>query len=288
MNTKNDNVKDNDSDKCSKLTKVVSNKSKEIAELKAENKLMKERSQEVQKKMNEMSSSVSTLAIKNTRLESQVENLINAFGNKSGSANNATNSAKNDDEETTPKHASKCKHNDKAICTRKETCQFSHSKAVCSSYSKFGVCEREESCTKRHPHGTCNRWKRGSCDKGFECFYRHPIDEEGSESRKRTLSEQMLQSNKTLKTAENQKTNEEHFLFKRMMEKLLEEKKPVEKETPPTGWMNPYNQQPANPHPTMHQQPNHAPSYQPPFTPACSSGGQYVRLVSAEDKPNKM
>ena len=93
---------------------------------------------------------------------------------------------------------------------------------------------------------------------------------------------------KTLKTAENQKTNEEHFLFKRMMEKLLEKKKPVEKETPPTSWMNPYHQQPANPHPTMHQQPNHAPSYQSPFTPACSSGGQYVRLVSAEDKPNKM
>ena len=73
-----------------------------------------------------------------------------------------------------------------------------------------------------------------------------------------------------------------------MMEKLLEEKKPVEKETLPTGWMNQYHQQPANPHPTMHQQPNHAPSYQSPFTPACSSGGQYVRLVSAEDKPNKM
>ena len=46
----------------------------------------------------------------------------------------------------------------------------------------------------------------GMCDKSFECFYRHPADEEETETRKRTLSDQMShqmpQSNKSQKTSE--------------------------------------------------------------------------------------
>jgi chromosome segregation ATPase len=50
VNNKSDNGKTDESEKCSKLTKVVSNKSKEISALKAENKVMKERNQESIKK----------------------------------------------------------------------------------------------------------------------------------------------------------------------------------------------------------------------------------------------
>ena len=70
--------KTSDVDKCVKLTKVVSTKSKEIAELKNENKVMKEKSEEYLKKMNEASDKATALEVKNTRLENQVENLIEA------------------------------------------------------------------------------------------------------------------------------------------------------------------------------------------------------------------
>ena len=44
--------KEDESEKCSKLTKVVSNKCKEETELKTENKALKERNEEKNKKMN--------------------------------------------------------------------------------------------------------------------------------------------------------------------------------------------------------------------------------------------
>jgi FtsZ-binding cell division protein ZapB len=72
-------VKDDESDRCSKLTKVVSNKSKEITDLKAENKSLKERNQSILMKMNEASSTATALETKNTRLESQVENKISTY-----------------------------------------------------------------------------------------------------------------------------------------------------------------------------------------------------------------
>ena len=89
----------------------------------------------------------------------------------------------------------------------------------------------------------------------------------------------MAQTNKSLKMAEDKKkSDDEHFLFKRMMEKLLEEKRPAEKETLPAGWQNagwppatiavsPYHQQGANTNLTA--------TYQPPFTQAAPSGSQW-------------
>ena len=44
--------KEDESEKCSKLTKVVSNKCKEETELKTKNKALKERNEEKNKKMN--------------------------------------------------------------------------------------------------------------------------------------------------------------------------------------------------------------------------------------------
>ena len=162
--------------------------------------------------MNELSSKVTALEVKNTRLETQVENLIETLGkgeNKAAPKESVDNNK-----------SVKCRHNDKAICMRSETCQYIHSKFVCSIFSRFGECENEITCPKRHPTGICNKWRRGLCEKDMECFYRHPEGEEGSISRKRTLSNQInSQINKTPKTLENFQTNQEdHFLFQQMMD----------------------------------------------------------------------
>jgi predicted nucleic acid-binding Zn-ribbon protein len=109
----------------------VSNKSKEITDLKSENKSLKERNKSILMKMNEASSSATVLETKNTRLESQVENLISAFGHtKSAHIEAASKAPINNMEEVV---------NKSAICTRKDTCQVFHSKTVCSSYIKTGV-----------------------------------------------------------------------------------------------------------------------------------------------------
>ena len=282
--------KEDDSEKCSKLTKVVSNKSKEVTELKTENKVMKERNEEMNKRMNEMSSKVTTLETRNTRLETQVENLIDAVGRnhtKSGKNESAPKSPSRDDSEMNTRPATKCKHNDKAICLRKDTCQFVHTKIVCSSFTKHGECSSQDTCMKRHPHGICNRWKRGVCDKDTDCFYRHPEGEEGSESRKRALSsEQMDQSNKSQKlNEENLKKQEDHFLFKKMME--IEKKLERKEENVPSGWINARWSAANTAHPTFSTQaanlapsfqtPNHVPAYQTTFAPTTPSGSQWIQ-----------
>ena len=113
-----------------------------------------------------------------------------------------------------------------------------------------------------------------------ECFYRHPAEEEGSESRKRTLSDQSIQGNKIQKTTDgNQKSQEEHFLFQKMG-KMIEEKMQEKKENIPKGWMNApaFHPQPALPPPTfIPQQTNQTLPYQHPFTPAAPSGSHWIQ-----------
>ena len=176
--------KGDDSEKCVKLTKAINIKSKEVSELKAENNTLTDKNVEIIKQMNDAASKATASDIKNTRLETQVENLIEALGKNSNKADHSGTSEsneglRNENQDVTAKKNSKCKHNDKAICLRKESCQYIHSKLVCSKYSKFSKCENEETCPRRHPSGICNRWKRGLCDKDVECFYRHPDGEEG-------------------------------------------------------------------------------------------------------------
>ena len=218
--TKRHEVETEGSDKFVKLSKVVSSKSKEITDLRNENKSLKEKCQDLTSKTNEVSQKVTALEIRNTRLDTQVENLIEALGKKdSKEKHEKPNDSKEASIKENPRQV-KCRHNDKAICLRQETCQYVHNKYVCSNYSRFGSCEREEICPNRHPTGICNRWKRGVCEKDGECFYRHPLGEESSSSRKRTLSnQQMFQNNKTSKTDnETHKSQDDQFLFSKMME----------------------------------------------------------------------
>ena len=217
-----------ESDKIVKLTKVVGTKSKEITDLKTENNSLKDLNQEKTKKKNEISSRETALEVKNTRLETQIENLIEAIGKSSNNVRHnrsetEDSSEANEKEETTAfeRRASvKCRHNDKAICLRKEDCQYLHHKLVCFNFSKYGTCENEQTCPRRHPSGICNRWKRGVCDKEMECFYRHPLEEEASGPRKRTLSnQQMFQNDKNQRMSEQSpRKQEEHFLFQKMMD----------------------------------------------------------------------
>ena len=264
-----------------------------------ENKKYKDKNAVLTNQMNEVSSKATALEIKNTRLENQVENLIEAIGKKDDKRKQT------DDSNVPPKsppvgtfttqNSSKCRHNDKAICLRKESCKYIHNKLVCGEYSKFGKCDQEETCPRRHPTGVCNRWRRGFCDKDVECFYRHPAGEEGSESRKRSLSgHQEDQASKSQKIIEESQTRQmDAFLLKKMME--LEQKyqstegKRSEKkeENLPAGWMNqrwpataaavppfqPSNQG-ASFQPQVHPQ---VPPFQTPYTTSTPSGSQWVQ-----------
>ena len=108
----------------------------------------------------------------------------------------------------------------------------------------------------------------------MECFYRHPEGEEGSISRKRTLSNQMnSQINKTPKTSENfQNNQEDHFLFQKMMdlekkyqnlEEIRMEKKEEKRENFPTGWMNTRWSPAPTQVPAFQPQGHHLPSFHP-------------------------
>ena len=142
QNKLNDDTRTNDEpDKCVKLTKVISTKSKEITELKVENKNLTEKNNTLTNKLNEVSSKVTALEVKNTRLENQVENLIEAIGKKDTRrkpSEDINAPQKSPSTEAAPVQKSvKCKHNDKAICLRKESCQYIHYKLVCGEFSKF-------------------------------------------------------------------------------------------------------------------------------------------------------
>ena len=94
-----------------------------------------------------------------------------------------------------------------------------------------------------------------------------------------------MQSNKSQKIAEgNLKTQEKHFLFQKMMEKFLEEKRLEKKEDNiPKGWMNAapapsFHHQPATPLPSFApQQTNQTMSYQHPFAQATPSGSHWIQ-----------
>ena len=285
-----------DTDKCVKLTKVVSNKSKEITELKNENKALKEKSEEYLKKMNDASSKATAFEIKNTRLENQVENLIEAVGKRDANkecTESVEPQSRNVPESQVMQTTVKCRHNDKAICNRKETCQYTHSKLVCSSYSKFAQCENEQICPRRHPTGACNRWKKGVCNKDLECFYRHPEGEEATESRKR-----MLSGDQTPQTSKSQKmTEEDHFLFQKMIERekkaqsLEGTRSEKKEEIVPAGWMHPgwaavANQVPPfQPQALQHIPPfqpqgmGQMPAFQPSSRPSTPSGSQWIGQI---------
>ena len=211
------------------------------------------------------------------------------MGRNNTNAVNKEPAARRTEEEAASKVAGKCKHNDKAICLKKDACQFVHNKTVCTSYSKHGECASEVTCMKRHPHGVCHRYKRGVCDRGTECFYRHPEGEECSEQRKRALSsEQVMINSKSQKLdKEEQKKQGDHFLLKKMMD--IEKKLERKEDNIPVGWINSgwpatsthvpaFSPHPVNPLAPSYQAPtpNHVNAYQTPYPPATPSGSQWV------------
>ena len=279
----NDDTRNNDeSDKCVKLSKAISTKAKEVSEIKVENKNLREKNTVLTKQLNEVSSKATALEIKNTRLENQVENLIEAIGKKN-------ETRKEPEEQNVPpksppsgavpvQRSVKCRHNDKAICLRKDSCQFIHYKLLCDEYSKSGKCDQEETCQRRHP---------SPLEKRSLCFYRHPSGEEGSESRKRSLSgHQELQASKTQKTTEDTQNRQmEAFLLKKMMDleqkvQSTEVKKPEKKEENlPTGWINPRWSavppfQPSSQGASFHTP---VPPFQAQYSTGTPSGGQWVQ-----------
>ena len=127
----------NDDSRVSKLSKAVNTKTKENKELADENIKLKKSNEELLKKFTDVSGKVSILETANTRLENQVDNLIEAVGKKNkddpktkvGAGREKTNNEsekkqpsgrKSEDNEQSK--TIKCRHNDKSSCNRGNTC----------------------------------------------------------------------------------------------------------------------------------------------------------------------
>ena len=259
-------------DRISKMSKVVSNKNKENNELLEENKRVKKSNEELLKRLKDVSEKVSSLEVAKTRLESQVDHLIEAVGKKVVNNENVRTNAAVDERERTanvseaeiihpsgrkveeqgkPK-AIKCRHNDKGSCNRGENCFFFHSKSLCRIYSKYGECENQETCFKRHPVGICARWRKDRCDRDLDCLYRHPVDTHDAlpnnqkspnrydekSSMKRRLSNQQEENPKSARISSDDSQN--HFLVQQYKElKQQVDSIQTKKENVPQGWINP-------------------------------------------------
>ena len=219
-------------DRCSKLTNLLKNKTNETKKTNDEVKRVTATNKDMQEKLNKANSTIVTLETKTTRLEKQIEDLIDACGQKPAETNRKVAfEAPNMNE----KSKTKCMHNDKGKCRYCPSCNFEHSNIVCKSYSKVGFCENYDQCLLRHPVGVCLHWKRGRCEKDDAlCFYRHPDDEfgsvhenDGSKSpnfkRKRTFSNQNISHS-------SNNSSENHFLYQKVLDltRKLEEQKVVQ------------------------------------------------------------
>jgi hypothetical protein len=96
----------------------------------------------------------------NTRLETEVNNLIEILGKRDQDSRSKPNPVEQLQDvqffqmDGNPK---RCSFNNRAIC-RNNACRFAHSEIVCKSYSSFGKCDQGNQCPGRHPTGICNKW----------------------------------------------------------------------------------------------------------------------------------
>ena len=51
------------------------------------------------------------------------------------------------------------------------------SPGTCKTHSSTGSCQRGWKCFFRHPIGSCHQWRNtGECMRGFRCIFRHPSE----------------------------------------------------------------------------------------------------------------
>ena len=216
-----------DTEKCSKLTTLLKNQKGDTKKANEEVKRLTTSNKELQEKLNKVNNTNAVLETKTTRLEKQVEDLIETCGAVE-KAPEKSRRVSFEASKTVDKAKTKCMFNDRGRC-KNASCEFIHSNVVCKSFSKTAFCDNHDKCPMRHPEGVCLHWRRGRCEKESFCFYRHPEDElgimknDGSRTpdpkRKRTFS------NHNNSTSPD-RSSENHFLYQKVLEleKQLEAK----------------------------------------------------------------
>ena len=221
---KDKDVVNDDTDKCSKLTGLLKTQKADTKKATDEVKKVNIANKELQTKLNKANNENASLVAKTTRLEKQVDDLIETCGQKLTDVNRRVSFENQKSiEKTVDKSQSqvKCFHNDKGRCRNGDECGFAHSNVVCKSFSKLAFCENQEQCPLRHPTGICMYWRGGQCEKEFMCFYRHPEDEFGSMKndgqrtpdlkRRRTFSNQNI-------SCSPDRSSENNFVYQKVLE----------------------------------------------------------------------
>jgi hypothetical protein len=131
---------------------------------------------ESQSKLKEINDKLNKAENKNTRLETEVDNLIEIHGKKEQTNKEIPQREKEDERQIVRMDGNqkRCSYNNRSIC-RNNPCRFIHSNFVCKSFSSYGKCDQGVECPGRHPTGVCNKWRSSNCHLEAEaCQFRHP------------------------------------------------------------------------------------------------------------------
>ena len=120
-------------DKVSKLTNILKNKNVETKKANDEVKRLTAANKEIQEKLNIVNNTKVVLEAKTTRLEKQVEDLIETCGQTKEDVGKKVSFDTTRRQENTQ---IKCMNNDKGRCRYGSNCHYEHSEVVCKSVSK--------------------------------------------------------------------------------------------------------------------------------------------------------
>ena len=202
------------------LTNLLKTRTVEMRKIEKEKENLKKNLSETDSKLKEANDKVTKTEIKNTRLENEVNNMIEILGKKDSSVGNKPPSETREKEaqlyrpDGNPK---RCSFNNKTIC-KNDTCSFVHSNFVCTTYSQFGKCDQGNQCPGKHPSGICNRWRDGNCHlKTEDCQFRHPEvitneNKEGEHKRKRSSESPFTSKAKNTKMDGRNENSRNDFL----------------------------------------------------------------------------
>ena len=177
-------------DKCVKLTSEVNIKKSEIKVLDKENKTLTATVADLQKKLSECNSKLSTCQVDKVRLQEQNSHLFDLVKRVNSSQPADSNSPQSRVEEaklntvigssneSSPQnkvHKKKCRFFERGYC-KKNPCNFFHPSEVCTNFSLYGQCSLGQTCRLRHPQNVCMKFLEGLCNLGLSCAHQHPAN----------------------------------------------------------------------------------------------------------------
>ena len=139
---KQNEVPEDDIDKCSKLTNLLKNKNSETEKANKEVKRLTTANKQLQENLTKANNKLVTTEAKTIRLEKQVDDLIDTCGKGQTKEDDAKKDepAKKvsvDNKNRSEHSQAKCSFNDKGRCRNGSDCRFQHSNVVCKTFSKM-------------------------------------------------------------------------------------------------------------------------------------------------------